>query len=208
MKFFLSLILLILLTSCSVKPLPEQNVLVSQKVALQNEIRLSKILHDQAMQQLKVAHPEACEIYGQARSAELEGSLDLAIEFYHKAMQQVPEHGLLLTSLGMAYLRKEDMVPARRYLLKAVNVDPNYYKSRLGLGYIYLQNMQVQKAITHLEASLQLLQTVEGMFLLGEAEQEQGHVSRARQLYQTVVAVDSNSKLGKTAASRLRSLSK
>lgn len=208
MKSTLFLILFFLMTSCAIKPLTEQNDLTSQKVTIQQEIRLSKILHNQALQQLKATHPEAYALYEQARSAESQGKLDIAIETYHKAMQQAPENGLLLTSLGMAYLRKEDMVPARRYLLKAVNFEPDYYKSRLGLGYIYLQNHQFQKAITHLEASLQLLQTLGGTFLLGEAEEAKGNLSRARQLYQTVVAVDNNSKLGKIAASRLRSLSK
>jgi len=208
MKHPLFFVLLLFLTSCAVKPPAEQNDLISKKVTIQQEIHLGRILHDQALQQLEEAHPQAYVLYEQARAAESQGKLDIAIETYHKAMQEAPEHGLLLSSLGMAYLRREDMIPARRYLLKAVSFDPNYYKSRLGLGYIYLQNRQLQKAITQLEASLQLLPTLEGTFLLGEAEEAQENFTRARQLYQTVVEVDKNSQLGETAANRLRSLSK
>ncbi|MDA3903235.1 MAG: tetratricopeptide repeat protein [Desulfuromusa sp.] len=177
-------------------------------MSIQQGTRLGKILHDQALLHLEETHPQAYLLYEQARSAEAQGQLDIAIETYHKAMQEAPEHGLLLTGLGMAYLRKEDMIPARRYILKAVNFDPNYYKSRLGLGYIYLQTRQLQKATTQLEASLRLLPTLEGTFLLAEAEEAQQNFTRARQLYQTVIEVDKNSKLGETAASRLRSLSK
>ena len=204
----LLLVYILLLSSCAVNPTTVQNDQMSKNVTIQQGIRTGKILYDQALQQLEETHPEAYVLYDEARAAELQGKLDVAIEIYHKAMQQVPEHGLLLTDLGMAYLRKEDMIPARRYLLKAVSSDPDYYKPRLGLGYIYLQNQQLPKAVTQLEASLQLLPTLEGTFLLGEAEEAQGNILRARQLYQTVVGVDRNSQLGKTAAIRLRNLSK
>ena len=149
---------------------------------------------------------EAYRLYDQARSAEAAGNLAGAIETYHKAMQLAPEHGLLLTGLGMAYLRNEDMVPARRYLLKAISVDPDFYQSRMGLGYIYLQNKQAGDAAAHLEASIKLLPTVEGTFLLAEAEEARANPVRARQLYQLVVEADANGRLGQAAATRLKGL--
>ena len=151
---------------------------------------------------------EAYALFDQAQEEEASGQLETAIADYHKAIQKAPDHGLLLTGLGMAYLRNEDLVPARRYLLKAVTVDPGYYKSRMALGYIYLQNKQPTDAVQQLEASVKLLPTVEGTYLLGEAEEAQGHFPRARELYQAVVQADQNGKLGQAAAARLRSLSK
>ena len=71
---------------------------------------------------------EAYELYDRARELEADGQLDVAIETYHNAMQLAPEHGLLLNGLGMAYLRNEDYIPAKRYLIKAVNVDSGYYQ--------------------------------------------------------------------------------
>ena len=149
---------------------------------------------------------EAYRLYDQAREAESQGELDTAIETYHKAMQLAPDQGLLLTGLGMAYLRKEDLVPARRYLLKAVAADDGYFQPRLGLGYIYLQNRQYDDSANQLESSLGLLPTVQGTFLLGDAEAARGNRERARQLYQTVVQADSDGKLGETAAERLKGL--
>lgn len=209
MKYFLLLILTLLLTSCAVNPPTDQNNLqLMNQGATEQEVRRAKFLYDQALQQLGEAYPEAYLFYQQAHAAEINGELDIAIELYHRAMQQVPENGLLLTRLGMVYLRNEDTIPARRYLLKAVRYNPGYFKPKLGLGYIYLQNQQLQKAVTQLEDSLRLLPTVEGTFLLAEAKQAQGNLPEAKQLYQTVVRVDKNSKLGKTAATRLRSLTK
>ena len=149
---------------------------------------------------------DAYHLYDQAKVAEQNGQIDLAIEMYHKAMQQAPDHGLLLTSLGMAYLRKEDMVPARRYLIKAVNADPDYFQSRMGLGYIYLMNNRSADAAKHFAKSVKLLPTVQGAFLLAEAEADQGHSSQAVTLYRAVVQADKNGKLGKEAAQRLRNL--
>jgi len=204
----LLLVFILGFSGCAVNPTTERGDLMSKRISMQRETRQIKILHEQAVQRLRETHPEACALYEQARTDESQGQLDIAIETYHKAMQQVPKSGLLLTGLGMAYLRNEDLVPARRYLLKAVRFAPDYYKSHLGLGYIYLQNRQFPEATAQLEASLQLLPTIQGTFLLGEAEEAQGNFPRAQELYQVVVQVDKNSKLGQVAATRLRSLSK
>ena len=145
-------------------------------------------------------------LYDQARQLEAKGQLDAAIETYHKAMQLAPDQGLLLSGLGMAYLRKEDLIPARRYLIKAVQVDDGYYQSRMGLGYIYLQNNEAQNAAPHLEASLKLMPSLQSAFLLAEAEQSLGHLEKSRELYQAVAKADPSGKLGQVAASRLQKL--
>ncbi|MCK5914340.1 MAG: hypothetical protein KAG12_10700, partial [Desulfuromusa sp.] len=178
----LLLIFILLLNGCAMTPAGDQNDPVPMRDTFEQEKHQGKVLYDQALQQLEETQPEAYHLYQQARAAEARGELDLAVETYHKAMQRAPEDGLLLTALGMAYLRKEDIIPASRYLRKAVHSDPDYYKPRLGLGYIYLQNQQIKEAVTQLEVSLQLLPTLEGTFLLGEAEEAQGNLLRARQL--------------------------
>lgn len=148
---------------------------------------------------------EAYELYDQARELEAKGRLDVAIETYHKAMQQAPEHALLLNGLGMAYLRKEDYIPAKRYLIKAVNVDPDYYQSRMGLGYLYLKDKRPADAVPHLQASLELKPTTQAAYLLGEAEEALGNIDKAQQLFQAVAEADSG-KLGQAARAKLQGL--
>ncbi len=148
---------------------------------------------------------EAYTLYDQARELEAKGQLDVAIETYHKAMQQAPEHALLLNGLGMAYLRNEDYIPAKRYLLKAVNIDSGYYQSRMGLGYLYLREKHPAEAAPHLRASLELMPSVQAAYLLGEAEESLGNLSQARQLYQAVAKADSG-KLGQAATAKLQKL--
>jgi predicted Zn-dependent protease len=149
---------------------------------------------------------EGYALYEQARRLERQGQLAAAIETYHQALQSAPEQALILTGLGLAYLRNEDPVPARRYLLKAVNLDGDYAQSRLGLGYVYLQKWQYAQAISQLEQSLRLLPTVEAAFLLAEAQQKVGHKGKARDLYLIVAAADRDGKLGQLAATRLEQL--
>ena len=157
-----------------------------------------------SLQQTKAAYAT----FDQARQQEAQGQLEAAIESYHKAIQQAPDQGLLLSALGMAYLRKEDIIPARRYLLKAVNVQGDYFQSHLGLGYIYLRSKEFDAAATQLESSLDLLSTLQGTFLLAETEEGRHNPARARQLYQAVQQADSNGQLGQEAAARLRNLSR
>ncbi len=149
---------------------------------------------------------EAYSLYEQARSQEAQGQYDAAIATYHKAVQKAPDQGLLLSALGLAYLRNEDLIPARRYLLKAVQADPDFYQSHLGLGYIYLQNKNYDSAARELERSLGQLATLQGTFLLGDAEAGRQRIDRARQLYETVRQADSGGQLGQVAAARLKAL--
>ncbi len=145
-------------------------------------------------------------LYDQARSVELAGRGAEAIEIYHKAMQQAPEQGLLLCALGMAYLRIDDIVPAKRYLLKSVAADPQYYRSRAGLGYLYLNAREYQRASEQLQLAISLRVTPEGVFLLGQAEESLGHTERAAELYDLVARFAPSSRLGRSAAERLKVL--
>lgn len=153
--------------------------------------------------QLRLAY----RLYDQARSAEAAGEQTSALQLYHQAIQEQPQ-SLLLTALGMAYLRGEDLIPARRYLRQAVAADAKYYQSRLGLGYIHLRRSEWSDAAAELEASLALFPTLQGTFLLAETEEGRGNVVRARNLYRHLLEVDRQSALGRAAAERLRQLSR
>ncbi len=147
----------------------------------------------------------AYQLYDQARDAEAAGEQTRALQLYHQAIQQQPR-SLLLTALGMAYLRGEDLIPARRYLRQAVHVDTKFYQSRLGLGYIHLRRSEWSEAVAEIEASLTLLPTLQGIFLLAETEEGRGNVVRARSLYRHLLEVEGRSDLGRAAAARLRQL--
>ena len=149
---------------------------------------------------------EAYRLYDHARQLEAKQKIEPAIETYHQAILLAPDQGLLLSGLGMAYLRNEDLIPAKRYLLKAVRTDDGYYQSQMGLGYIYLQDKNAQKAAKHLDASLKLMPTLQAAFLLAEAEESLGNFDKARELYHAVAKADPSSKLGQVASTRLRTV--
>ena len=149
---------------------------------------------------------EGYVLYEKGRDLERQGQVAQAIETYHQALQAAPDEPLILSGLGLAYLRNEDPVPARRYLLKAVNLQGDYAQSRLGLGYVYLQKWQYAQAISQLEKSLQLLPTVEAAFLLAEVQQKIGNTIKARDLYLIVAGANQDGKLGQLASTRLQQL--
>lgn len=149
---------------------------------------------------------EGYGLYDQGRDLERQGNVASAIETYHQALQVAPDEALIMAGLGLAYLRIEDSVPARRYLLKAVKLQGDYAQSRLGLGYVYLQKWQYALAIKQLDKSLQLLPTVEAAFLLAEAQQQIGQKIKARDLYLIVASADREGKLGQLAGTRLKNM--
>lgn len=144
--------------------------------------------------------------YDQGQSVEKSGDLAAAIRLYHQALLEAPDEPLILGALGMAYLRREDLVPARRYLLKAIQLQTDYYRTRLGLGYIYLQKKQAKSAREQLESGFKLLPTLEGAFLLAEAREETADLVGARKLYTAVAKADPQGQLGQRAALRLKQL--
>lgn len=144
--------------------------------------------------------------YDRAQKLEQQGQLPEAIDLYHQALLEAADQPLILTSLGLAYLRREDMVPARRYLIKAVNLQGDYYQSRLALGYVYQQKQQYQDAHKQLEAGFKLLQTLEGGYMLAKAREQVGDKKGARDLYSAVAKADPGGKLGQSAAAQLKQM--
>jgi predicted Zn-dependent protease len=144
-------------------------------------------------------------LYHQARLTEKSGSSDRALPLYLKAAGEGQEASLLLTGLGMAYLRQDALVAARQHLTRALHADNDYYYSHLGLGYIALLQNDNARAVSHLQRSLKLLPTVRGGFLLAEARAARGEVEAAIKLYKSVVAADPKG-FGRTAQSRLTAL--
>lgn len=145
-------------------------------------------------------------LYEQARQQERKGDLNGAIATYLQAAAKGPDESLILTGLGMAYLKADDVNSARRHLSKAVQLQPEYYLSQLGLGYVYQQQSAPQKAIPHLQRSMELYPTAQGAFLLAESYEQTGRTGEALKLYQSVAQADPNSKLGQEATRRIARL--
>lgn len=144
--------------------------------------------------------------YNQGRQMEHEGQIAEAISAYHQALLEAPNEPVILMGLGMAYLRNEDLIPARRYLLKAINLQGDYYQSHLALGYVYQQKQQYEKALVQFEAGYKLFPTQEGQYLLAETREALGDKEGARKLYKAVIQTDALGKLGRNAAERLKAL--
>lgn len=148
----------------------------------------------------------AYELYDEARRLEARNQLPQAIATYQQALQAAPNESLIHTRLGLASLKADDLVPARRYLLKAVELDGNFYESRMGLGFVYLQRGEHAAAVRELEQSMKLLPTLQGAFLLAESYEKTGERQKALNLYRNVAEADPNGRLGKAAAERVRVL--
>jgi tetratricopeptide (TPR) repeat protein len=126
-----------------------------------------------------------------------------AVATYLQAAALAPEEPHMLGSLGLAYLRAGQLQPARLHLQKAVKLQPDYYRTWMGLGYSLLQQGNSKQANETLANSVRLLPVAENLFLLAEAREKSGDVEGALSLYRLVAESDRYGKLGRTAASRL-----
>lgn len=158
-----------------------------------------------ALKRLRANLP-AFALYDEARALERGGQLREAVATYLRAATAAPDESIILAALGTAYLQAGDLGSARLHLAKAVSLDQRYYYSRMGLGYVYLQQGGAAAAIAELEGSLRLLPSQRAAFLLAEAYEKAGKIPAAREFYRAVAEADSRSKLSKFAAERLRLL--
>jgi predicted Zn-dependent protease len=146
------------------------------------------------------------ELYDEARKLEEAGNLSQAVTVYLQAAAAAPDESLILTGLGMAYLNAEDAGSARLHLMRAVQLDGNYYLSRAGLGYVLLQKGDNPGAVRELEESMKLLPTLQGGYLLAEGYEKTGQPQKALELYRAVAQADPDGKLGRSAAERVQAL--
>lgn len=149
---------------------------------------------------------EGYVLYDKARGLEKKGEDAKAVAVYLQAAAAAPDEALIRAGLGTAYLKAGDLNSAHRQLTLAVHEDGNYYYSRLGLGYVYLQKGQTGRALKELEASMKLLPTLSGEYLLAEGYEKSGQRQKALTLYRTVARSDAEGTLGRAAARRVRAL--
>jgi len=144
--------------------------------------------------------------YDQALLIEKEKSSARAIGLYLEAAALAPEESLILTGLGLAYLRLEDFVSAKQHLSRAVRIDGSYYLSRLGLAYVYLDREGFSKAILHAEKSFELFPTVESVYLAARGYDGSDESGKALQRYQVVAQSVPNSSMAKLSVKRIREI--
>jgi len=143
------------------------------------------------------------EMIAAARKLEKDGVQAKAIALYLQAATTTADEPRILGALGLAYLRAGQLQPARLHLQKAVKLQPDYYRTQMGLGYLSLQQGKFRQANQTLAMSVRMLPVTENLFLLAEAREKSDDVEGAMSLYRLIVETDRSSKLGRASVSRL-----
>ncbi len=143
------------------------------------------------------------ELLRKARDFEKQGNEAQSIANYLQSATATPDEPRILRALGMAYLRAGQLQSARLPLQKAVKLQPDYYRSRMGLGYLYLGKGHLRQAGQELAESVAQLPVTENLFLLAEVKEKSGDLKEALALYTMIVKADPDSKIGRSSARRL-----
>jgi len=108
------------------------------------------------------------------------GYLDTAAESFKQVIAAKPENGEAYYNLGTLYLRKNDLLEARRYLEQAVKLRPEYPEAWNNLGMIAAQQNQLEEAIGNFRRSLALRPDyVTALLNLGNIDRRQGNIAEA-----------------------------
>lgn len=145
-------------------------------------------------------------LFDEARQHEERGQFLKAILLYQQADAAAPDQASILTALGIAFLKADDLAAAHAPLARAVELDDRYYRSRLGLGYLLLEEADYLRAQRELEASMALLPTLQGATLLAGAYEGSQQLGQAREMYRALIQADPGGRFGEAAARRLQEL--
>jgi tetratricopeptide (TPR) repeat protein len=83
-----------------------------------------------------------------------EGNIDLAIQYFHRALQIDPEHSIALQNLGSAYRQKKDWPQATRALEHALALNPDDPESNYSLGMVYAQQDDTKIAYDYFQKAI------------------------------------------------------
>lgn len=172
------------------------------KPSFQSEVKFQMPSSLLEIKQLQVAY-DLMEI---GKNFERDDKLHDAIKTYFEAVMLASEQPKILTTIGLAYLRAGDYQTARLHLQEAVRIEPEYFATRMGLGYIHLIEGEFLLAQQQLKKSVDLLPAVENLFLLAQAKENLNQLTEARKLYLMVSENDDTNRLGKMANERLKIL--
>jgi tetratricopeptide (TPR) repeat protein len=83
-----------------------------------------------------------------------EGSTDLAIGYFQRALQIDPEHSIALQNLGNAYRQKKDWPQAQRMLERALALNPDDPEANFSLGMVFAQQNDTERTYEFLQKAL------------------------------------------------------
>jgi Tfp pilus assembly protein PilF len=103
-------------------------------------------------------------------------------------------------NIGLAYMRKGDMISARRAFRDALAFHDNFPEAHHNLGTIYFQQGQVEDAIREFRDALRLRPNYpEALINLGVAYLERGSTAEATVQFQKVIQLEPGSELAELA---------
>jgi len=83
-----------------------------------------------------------------------EGNIDLAIQYFQRALEIDPEHSIALQNLGSAYREKKDWVQAESALERALALNPEDPEANYSLGMVFAQQNDTDRAFQYLQKAL------------------------------------------------------
>jgi len=163
----------------------------------------NRAAYQAAIAQIKKDQP-AYEKQQQALVAANNKELDKALALTDQAIKMQPKEALFYVTKGKILSAQNNDRAARNAFAKAVERNPDYFMSQLGLGMAEMKLNNYAQAKPALAKSYNVLPTSIAAYYLGQIEEKDGNTQHAIKYYQAAAAEDSD--VGRAAQQRLRDL--
>jgi predicted Zn-dependent protease len=164
---------------------------------------MGKDVYAQKVSKLKSTQA-AYKAYDEAVKALADKDLEEAKQLINQAIAGEPREAKFQEFLAdMALLQKKPEAALALYA-KAINMQPDYFKSQVQSGIVLFSLGRKAEAEAYLKRANELLPTAPAYNLLGQLAEGRGDTALAMQYYQ--IAADSKSEIGQQAAARLAKL--
>lgn len=130
--------------------------------------------------QIKTDFVKGHELYALALTAENNGRLEQAVEYYQQALAYLPEFDHIYTNLGHIYVDQGKMKDALAMYNKALQINPANHKVLLSLGYMSIRENDFAAAEEYFKKVLTITSDLPGAYGgLGEVAMQRNDFRQA-----------------------------
>jgi tetratricopeptide (TPR) repeat protein len=139
---------------------------------------------------LKATPKDADTLYNVAKSLDVQGKTDEAIEYYNRVLSIVPDDPDTHKALALIEARRKNYERAIELYKEGLSKKPDDGGLHGGLGSLYLQMERVDDAIPELERGVKLKEDSSIYGNLGSAVLEKGDIDKATEYFNKAIKLD------------------
>jgi len=117
------------------------------------------------------------------------GSEIWATHFFNSALALEPTNPVLATELAKTYFNNNDIINAKKYFIKAIELKPDYYEAKFYLAKVYLKDKKDDLAFNLLNELAAKVYDAEIFYELGRFYYNHGEIDKAIDKFKLALSI-------------------